>query len=121
MLGIGPIPDQALNVLQEILDWANRIDSHGIDEIDDDTVINRPAEPRSAEEPVASETREEEFKADLDKIIEEAVSHYCNKFKERYPEDVFPPDGNSLDCKSARMARLTCDNIIEEAKKEEEQ
>ena len=58
--------------------------------------------------------------ADLDKIIGEAVSHYCNKVKERYPEDVFPPDGNSLDCKSARMARLTCDNIIEEAKKEEQ-
>ena len=61
----------------------------------------------------------QEMQPDLDKIIEEAVSHYCNKFKERYPEDVFPPDGNSLDCKSARMARLTCDNIIEEAKKEE--
>ena len=62
---------------------------------------------------------EEEFKADLDNIIKQAVSHYCNKVKERYSEDVFPPDGNSLDCKSARMARLTCDNIIEEAKKEE--
>ncbi|NNF97407.1 MAG: hypothetical protein HKM94_10820, partial [Halobacteria archaeon] len=59
LLGIGPAPDQAQNVLQEILDWANRIDSHGIDEIDDDTVVTR-----STEEQVEQETREEEFKAD---------------------------------------------------------
>ena len=59
LLGIGPIPDQALNVLQEILDWANRIDSHGIDEIDDATVVTR-----SVVEHVAQGSREEEFKAD---------------------------------------------------------
>lgn len=31
-----------------------------------------------------------------------------------YPESVFPPDGESLDCKSAFMARVTCDNILRE-------
>jgi hypothetical protein len=30
----------------------------------------------------------------------------------QYPEDVFPENGTSLDSKSARMARLTCDNIL---------
>ena len=29
----------------------------------------------------------------------------------RYPEDVWPDGGESLDCKSARMARLVCDEI----------
>lgn len=28
-----------------------------------------------------------------------------------YPEDIFPETGQSLDCKSAMMARLTCKNI----------
>jgi len=32
----------------------------------------------------------------------------------RYPESVFPPDGEALDCKSAYMARLTCDNVLRE-------
>ena len=59
LLGIGREPDQAQNVLQEILDWANRIDNHGIDEIDDDTVVMRIADIL-----VGKETREEEFKAD---------------------------------------------------------
>jgi len=31
---------------------------------------------------------------------------------ENYPTDVFPEDGTSLDCKSARMARLTASNIV---------
>jgi hypothetical protein len=35
-----------------------------------------------------------------------------------YPEDVFLPDSNSLDAKCARMARLTCDNILSEASAE---
>jgi hypothetical protein len=30
-----------------------------------------------------------------------------------YPLDIFPEDGQSLDCKSARMARITCNNILE--------
>lgn len=34
--------------------------------------------------------------------------------RSRYPEDIFPPDGKTLDCKSAKMARLTCDNIRRE-------
>ena len=59
LLGIGPAPDQAQNVLQEILDWANRIDKQGIEEIDDDTVA-----PPSTEKQAVPETREEEFKAD---------------------------------------------------------
>ena len=33
---------------------------------------------------------------------------------ERYPTDIFPEDGESLDCKSARMARLTAANIERE-------
>jgi hypothetical protein len=36
------------------------------------------------------------------------------KVRAMYPEDIFPEDGDSLDCKSARMARLTCDNIKRE-------
>jgi chemosensory pili system protein ChpA (sensor histidine kinase/response regulator) len=37
LLGVGPAPPQALQVLQEVLDWANHIDSHGIDAQDIDT------------------------------------------------------------------------------------
>lgn len=32
-----------------------------------------------------------------------------------YPESVFPENGESLDCKSASMARHTCDNIKKRA------
>lgn len=38
----------------------------------------------------------------------------CREVAERYPTDVFPEDGQSLDCKSARMARLTAANIERE-------
>lgn len=38
----------------------------------------------------------------------------CRDVAERYPVDVFPEDGQSLDCKSARMARLTAKNIERE-------
>ncbi len=31
-----------------------------------------------------------------------------------YPEDAFPPSGESLDCKSAFMARHTCYNVLRE-------
>jgi chemosensory pili system protein ChpA (sensor histidine kinase/response regulator) len=31
LLGVGPAPAQALQVLQEVLDWANHIDAHGIE------------------------------------------------------------------------------------------
>ena len=33
-----------------------------------------------------------------------------------YPTETFPEGGESLDCKSASMARLTCDNIEREFK-----
>lgn len=32
-----------------------------------------------------------------------------------YPESAFPEDGESLDCKSASMARHTCNNIEQRA------
>jgi hypothetical protein len=38
----------------------------------------------------------------------------CRDVAERHPADVFPKDGQSLDCKSARMARLTAENIERE-------
>lgn len=38
----------------------------------------------------------------------------CDDVAARYPTDVFPEDGQSLDCKSARMARLTAENIKRE-------
>lgn len=31
-----------------------------------------------------------------------------------YPEDVFPTNGESLDCKSAFVARFTCKNVLRE-------
>ena len=36
----------------------------------------------------------------------------CTHIKAQYPVEVFPEDGESMDCKSARMARLTCDNVF---------
>lgn len=38
----------------------------------------------------------------------------CRDVAARYPADIFPEDGKSLDCKSARMARLTAANIERE-------
>jgi hypothetical protein len=38
----------------------------------------------------------------------------CREVAGRYPTDIFPEDGQSLDCKSARMARLTAANIERE-------
>ena len=38
----------------------------------------------------------------------------CREVADRYPTDIFPHDGDSLDCKSARMARLTAANIERE-------
>lgn len=34
-----------------------------------------------------------------------------------YPKDVFPPDGTSQDCKSAKMVRLTLENVWKEYEK----
>lgn len=39
VMGTGPEPDEALNVLQDVLDWANRIDHDGIPDSDDADVI----------------------------------------------------------------------------------
>jgi hypothetical protein len=36
----------------------------------------------------------------------------------RYPEDVFPPDGDSPDATAARFARTLCDEITRIAKKD---
>ncbi len=33
--------------------------------------------------------------------------------KDAYPTDVFPENGKSQDCKSAMMARVICENILE--------
>ena len=41
----------------------------------------------------------------------EACAEVCREVAARYPTDVFPDDGQSIDCKSARMARLTAANI----------
>lgn len=38
----------------------------------------------------------------------------CREIAARYPTDIFPEDGQSLDCKSACMARLTAANIERE-------
>lgn len=43
----------------------------------------------------------------------EQAKQACRKVAADYPIDVFPDDGDSLDCKSARMARLTAKNCID--------
>jgi len=35
----------------------------------------------------------------------------CDQVAAHYPIEIFPEDGESLDCKSAKMARKTCENI----------
>ena len=40
LLGIGPAPENTKSVLQDVLDWANRIDQYGIREIDADLIKN---------------------------------------------------------------------------------
>ena len=39
-----------------------------------------------------------------------ACKEACRKIAALYPTDIWPDDGQSLDCKSARMARLTAAN-----------
>lgn len=46
--------------------------------------------------------------------FEIAKSISSNFAEQVYPEDIFPPDGKSLDCKSAKMARVTCKNIADQ-------
>lgn len=56
--------------------------------------------------------------AEIDKLkaenswLKTKVVHSIIEVKSWYPESVFPKDGKSIDCKSADMARLTCDNIL---------
>ncbi len=48
------------------------------------------------------------------KIEREACKTACRNIAARYPTDIWPEDGKSLDCKSARMARLTAANCERE-------
>jgi hypothetical protein len=41
-----------------------------------------------------------------------SVPAIIEKHRSAYPTDVFPEDGESIDCKSAKMARHTCDVLI---------
>ena len=45
--------------------------------------------------------------------MRDAIQH----IRDQYPYDLFPLAGESLACKGARMARLTCDNIELEFKR----
>lgn len=47
-------------------------------------------------------------------LIMEDIESAIATVKGWYPEDVFLPDGNSIDAKCAAMARKTCDNILAE-------
>lgn len=44
----------------------------------------------------------------------EACKEVCRKIAAQYPTDIWLEDGESLDCKSARMARLTAANCERE-------
>lgn len=48
------------------------------------------------------------------RLEQKACISICQEVAARYPIDVFPVDGESIDCKSARMARLTAANIERE-------
>jgi hypothetical protein len=43
-----------------------------------------------------------------------ACKEACRKIAAQYPTDIWPEDGETLDCKSARMARLTAANCERE-------
>lgn len=47
-------------------------------------------------------------------IEREACKEACRKIAAQYPTDIWPEDGETLDCKSARMARLTAANCERE-------
>jgi hypothetical protein len=49
--------------------------------------------------------------------VSDAVRDAIQHIRDQYPYDLFPPAGESLACKGARMARLTCDNIELEFKR----
>lgn len=46
--------------------------------------------------------------------VREACKEACRVVGARYPTDLWPENGQSLDCKSARMARLTAANCERE-------
>ncbi|WP_395119685.1 hypothetical protein ACFCQI_01845 [Rhodanobacter sp. FW102-FHT14D06] len=52
---------------------------------------------------------------DHDTLCANALMQAIGEVRGYYPESVFPESGNSLDCKSASMARQTCDNITNRA------
>ena len=60
LLGIGPAPEQARSVLQDVLDWANRIDQLGIAEIDDTTVPTRKSDDEALSEIVENTNQNNE-------------------------------------------------------------
>lgn len=49
-----------------------------------------------------------------EKLEREACKEACRKIAAQYPADIWPENGESLDCKSARMARLTAANCERE-------
>jgi hypothetical protein len=49
--------------------------------------------------------------------VSDAVRDAIQHIRDQYPYDLFPLAGESLACKGARMARLTCDNIELEFKR----
>lgn len=56
----------------------------------------------------------------IDDVCKDAMAAHAYKQAVKqvlgyYPESAFPEDGESLDCKSASMARHTCNNIEKRA------
>lgn len=53
---------------------------------------------------------------DIDEAVNLALeqvgkSKAIQEVRDKYPTDIFPEGGKSIECKCAAMARLTCDNI----------
>jgi hypothetical protein len=47
-----------------------------------------------------------------DKLIKLSdVLQVIHNVAANYPTDIWPDNGDTLDCKGAKMARLTCENI----------
>ncbi len=73
------------------------------------------ADSNTMPEILASEWSQRITAALADLTVDEAMVYdTIQKVRSMYPTDIFPENGESLDCKSARMARLTCDNIARE-------
>jgi len=39
------------------------------------------------------------------------VAALIKRWRDHYPEDIFPPDGDTAECKAAKLARHVCDGI----------